>query len=436
MSQPIFRRYKEGDEEGIVNVMNSSFGTFKEFGLTAEIWKEYAKIDEGFKLENALVAELDGKIVGHVQLVERDLRLGSNTFVKNGGIANVCTLPEARGKGISTNLMKLAVRISKENGYPLSTLFTGYGGVAHRVYRSVGYADTYFSCYFKGSVEEMKALQEKTKSVSGVKIRTFKEGDEEKFLELYNISSRTYSGTAKRSLNYWKKKLTERSSTHAFFYDKFDPEEVVVAEEDGEVTGYAYLTFMGRKRKPNPENGYIREIVYKPGHYKALMKVANECVNRMLSENVKTLSFSVPLESSYLSLFNEFKMFVSEGIFMTYVTDLKLLFENLKNEFEERISSSICSLDEMNIEIKTIYGSIPIKIKSGEVKFELDKKEADVEVNYHEFTRIIFGLETFSGAVLNGKVKISGTTNVGRLVDVLDTMFPPRVFHIWSIDHW
>ncbi|MGB9895543.1 MAG: hypothetical protein ACPLN2_06545, partial [Thermoproteota archaeon] len=63
MSQVTFRRYSSGDEEGIVKVMNEAFSTFKNFGLTPEVWKSYAEIDEGFKLENALVAELEHKIV-------------------------------------------------------------------------------------------------------------------------------------------------------------------------------------------------------------------------------------------------------------------------------------------------------------------------------------------------------------------------------------
>ncbi|MBO3768697.1 MAG: GNAT family N-acetyltransferase, partial [Candidatus Brockarchaeota archaeon] len=316
MSQVVFRRYAPGDEEGIVKVMNEAFSTFKNFGLTPEVWKSYTEVDEGFKLENALVAELEHQIVGHVQLVERDLKIGEKTFIKNGGIANVCTLPEARGRGISTGLMKLAIEISKTNGYPMSTLFTGYGGVAHRVYRSVGYADTYFPPYFVGSVEEMKSVQERTKGVEGVKVREFKDGDEAELLDIYELSSSYYTGIVRRTEKYWRKKLTERSSTHSFFFEKFDPYEVIVAEEDGEITGYSYLTFWKRKEKPfrSAENGSIREVVFKPGHYKTFLKLVNESINRMLLEGVKTLDLSIPFDQDYLTVFDDLKVTARMGM--------------------------------------------------------------------------------------------------------------------------
>lgn len=440
MPQTIFRRYSPGDEEGIVKVMNEAFSTFKNFGLTPEIWKSYAKIDEGFKLENALVAELEHKIVGHVQLVERDLKVGVHTFVKNGGIANVCTLPEARGKGISTGLMKLAVEISKENGYPMSTLFTGYGGVAHRVYRNVGYADTYFPPYLVGSVEEMKLLQERTKEVEGVKIRELKDGDEEKLLDIYELSSMYYTGIVKRNEKYWRKKLTERSSTHSFFFEKFDPYEVIIAEEDGEVTGYSYLTFWKRKERPfQPvENGSIREIVFKPGHYRTFLKLVNESINRMLLEGVKTLNLSVPFDQDYLTLFDDFKVFVTEGIFMTNITNMNLLINSMKEEFEDRLSSDVEGVaSNVSFKLRTLYGSVPIKVKGGEVKIGEEKSnEVEVEINYHSFTRMIFGIETFSDIMTNKKAKVKGAENIQQIINTLDIMFPQMVWHIWPVDHW
>ena len=439
MSQVTFRRYSLGDEEGIVKVMNEAFSTFKNFGLTPEVWKSYAEIDEGFKLENALVAELEHKIVGHVQLVERDLKVGERTFVKNGGIANVCTLPKARGKGVSTGLMKLAVEISKENGYPMSTLFTGYGGVAHRVYRSVGYADTFFPPYLVGSVEEMKLLQDRTRDVEGVKIRDFKDDDEEKLLDVYELSSTYYTGVVRRTKKYWRKKLTERSSTHSFFFEKFDPDEVIVAEENGEVTGYSYLTFWKRKEKPfqSTENGSIREIVFKPGCYRTFLKLVNESINRMLSEGVKTLNLSIPFDRDYLTLFDDFKVFVTEGIFMTNITNMNLLIDSMEEEFNERLSSDIEGVtSNVSFNLKTLYGSVPIRIKGGEVQVKEESSEAEVEINYHSFTRMVFGIETFSEAITNKKARVKGVENIQQIVSTLDIMFPQMVWHIWPVDHW
>ncbi len=44
----------------------------------------YGKMDPGFKVENALVAEHEGKIVGHVQIVHRKVKLGDTLYVNMG----------------------------------------------------------------------------------------------------------------------------------------------------------------------------------------------------------------------------------------------------------------------------------------------------------------------------------------------------------------
>ena len=99
------------------------------------------RIRPGFKKENAFVAEDNGKIVGHVQVVERELYFGN--FVRAAGIANVCADPDYRNKGISTQLMTYVMeQVSKE--YPLAALDTGYGTSAHRIYPRVGFSPFHF----------------------------------------------------------------------------------------------------------------------------------------------------------------------------------------------------------------------------------------------------------------------------------------------------
>ncbi|MEM2305671.1 MAG: hypothetical protein QXK51_10035, partial [Candidatus Methanomethylicia archaeon] len=73
-----FRRYVSGDEKGIVDLLKICFRSFNSWGLSVEDWLDYCEDDDGFKLENALVAENGGKIVGHIQLMHRKIRINKS----------------------------------------------------------------------------------------------------------------------------------------------------------------------------------------------------------------------------------------------------------------------------------------------------------------------------------------------------------------------
>lgn len=98
----LFRRYRVGDEEEMVEVLGSCFDGFRDYGLRPGVWLEYDSRDHGFSKEKALVAEHNGRIVGHVQLVFMELKMGEGVFVVNGGVSNVCTHLEYRGRGVAT----------------------------------------------------------------------------------------------------------------------------------------------------------------------------------------------------------------------------------------------------------------------------------------------------------------------------------------------
>jgi len=89
----VFRRYREGDETGITGLLRTCFRTFRSWGIGPEDWLGFEESDYGFNRRNALVAEADGAIVGHVQVVHRRLHVGS-ALLDTCGIANVSTHPE------------------------------------------------------------------------------------------------------------------------------------------------------------------------------------------------------------------------------------------------------------------------------------------------------------------------------------------------------
>ena len=82
------------------------------------------------------VAVEDGEIVSAVQICKRTVPCGEYRLVM-GGIANVATLPEHRGKGYNTECMKRAIAVMEADAMDFSLLFTGINAY----YARLGYCD-------------------------------------------------------------------------------------------------------------------------------------------------------------------------------------------------------------------------------------------------------------------------------------------------------
>lgn len=433
----VFRKYRPGDEEGVASLLHSNFETFREYDINKEVWLGYGKIDGGFRPENALVAEYEGKIVGHVQIVHRRVKVGDNHYVDMGGIANVSTMPEMRRRGIGTTLLMNAIEHCVNEGIPLSGLFTSYGSIAHRMYKRVGYEDTFFCKALVGTVDEMKRVKDNCGEVEGVVIRHYEDGDEEKFLKTYLEWSRPYTGIVERNIEYWKRKLVERSAIHAFFYGDFDPEEVFIAVENGEVTGYAYVTLCKKKKVPfrPPETGVIRELVFKPGCLKSLISLVDAIMDFFISEDVKLCEVNSPLDETYLTVLKPLRQ-MPQGIFMTHIPLIYKLFEELKDEFENRLNLTPLVGGKTIIEFETPYGNIRLSVRGGEVSIADEEPSVKIFFDSNSFTRMIFGVETISELIAENMVRIHTTQYIGRIVSIVQSLFPRRIWFMSPIDHW
>lgn len=95
------------------------------FGLDEEFFRPLMECDPDRVLTQTQVA-LDGKkIVSAVQYFVRPTR-GLNGYLhKMGGIANVATLPEYRGQGLSSKLLEMSIKEMQDHGCDWSMLFTG-----------------------------------------------------------------------------------------------------------------------------------------------------------------------------------------------------------------------------------------------------------------------------------------------------------------------
>jgi len=429
----VYRVYRDGDEVGIVEVLRKCFSGFDRFKLDAETWLSY-KVDYGFKTDYSLVAEVDGKIVGHVQLILRRLKLGRD-YVNVGGIANVSTDPEYRGRGIATNLMRMATDLCRKEGIHLSALMTSYGYVAHRIYRRLGYADTYFAQRFVGEREEVERVIKEIGDVRGVVVREFEEEDLLMVMRLYNAFSEGYSGVAWRDADYWRNKIVNKRFGTTWIFDE-EGSEFLVVEKDGKVSGYSYFAIGSRcKRAPiGRERGVLIELV--AGDGRSLRALLVESLRRMLEANVKTFELYLPPYEPYRSLLRGFPLFVERGVYMSNVVNLRGLIEECVPSFNQFLEE--CDR-EFNIRmgLRSRYGDVVLVIKGNEVIVEDGKADVVFEINYHTFTRMVHFIEDVVKAFLDGRINVvKSMVSLREALQCLEILFPRMRFFIWSVDHW
>lgn len=114
----IFRVADEGELEALIELWMASHRPAR-----SAFTCEYSSFPP--ERRTTFVAEQGGAIVSSVQLFGIPVRDEGNDPIMVGGIANVTTAPEYRGRGLASHLLKAAIAEMETQGYAWSFLYTG-----------------------------------------------------------------------------------------------------------------------------------------------------------------------------------------------------------------------------------------------------------------------------------------------------------------------
>lgn len=168
-----------------------------------------------------------GKVEAGLTLIEMGQYFGGER-VPMAGVAAVGVLPEARGSGVATELMRAAVRELRELGRPLSALYPA----TQPLYRRAGYELAGSRLLVRA---EPGALSVRERELE---LRPVEESDLERVTALYEEHARTRPGYLSRGPYVWSRVRTTAGG----------PAEGYLVERDGELAGYLYLVRV--KRQP------------------------------------------------------------------------------------------------------------------------------------------------------------------------------------------
>ena len=110
------RQEIKNDQSEVFHVIESAFKEAEFVDNTEQFLVERLRMSDAFIPELSMVAEIGGKIVGHILLTKLKIKNKSTEF-DSLALAPVSVLPEFQGKGIGGKLIMEAHKKAKELGH-------------------------------------------------------------------------------------------------------------------------------------------------------------------------------------------------------------------------------------------------------------------------------------------------------------------------------
>jgi GNAT superfamily N-acetyltransferase len=256
------RAIRESEYEECLDLWEKVFGDGRAY------FERYFTGDPDFQPEYTRCCFAGGRMIAAAQICRRVVACGEFTLTM-GGIANVATLKEHRGKGYNTACLRDALRIMEADAMDFSLLFTGI----HGFYARLGW-ETVALSYLSGDIREKFSP-----TLSDIAVRPNEAQDDEAIRGLYAQFNRTRPIAARRSGPYWRGWIG--------WHDGKAPGEARVAERGGSVVGYS----LSRLREDRLE---IFEAGAADGEKEAIGALLEEAAADALRNGVRRILFYLP----------------------------------------------------------------------------------------------------------------------------------------------
>jgi predicted acetyltransferase len=331
-----------------------------------DYFKRYFYGDQWFKPEYTRMVEDDGKLVSCVHICKREIRYGISTLTM-GGIANVATPQEYRGKGYSSAAMKDSVDIMAADGLDFSMLFTGI----NEFYERVGFATVEYYTSVAKPKDEIRDLG------LPYSVRPYRDTDADCIVNVYNKFNADVILTMVRTADYWTGFATNPESTS---YD------IWVAEGPVGIVGYLAGRGYGKSYT-------IAEICCLEGHELSLRALAQEVLKKASEQKIGEFVYRLPDKPAIEAAINEIAIPAEPKPFnymMLRTLNLRPMFEKMLPELIQR-SKNVKGAGQVTI--ITDYGQITLDIAPGKVVLVDQPAEMSIRLTERMLFDLVFGYQ-------------------------------------------
>ncbi|HEV3163423.1 MAG TPA: GNAT family N-acetyltransferase, partial [Isosphaeraceae bacterium] len=236
--------------------------------------------DPSYRPDQRLLVKVEGRVVSHVHLTERQVRYGSVTLPMNG-VMWVGTLPEYRGLGFAQNLMRLADGRAREKGVVLQALTTGMP----QFYRPLGWGVCGRHNLGQTLSRNLPPTGDGPVEVRGGvwQVRPWRQVELNDLMALYERQYGHTTGSVVRSEDYWRWMIGRRYA-HVIW----------VACQGETVRGYAFV-----------KDHRILEIATDPENPHALRLLLGRVRAEALERAYPEVTVHAPADSPVLEVFRQ-----------------------------------------------------------------------------------------------------------------------------------
>lgn len=309
--------------------------------------------DPAYRPEQRLLAKVDGRIVAHGHLTEREIRFGCAILPING-VMWVGTLPEFRGLGFAQNLLRLADERSRATGHVLQALTTGMP----QFYRPLGWGVCGRATYAQALSRNLPQVTDGViEGKSGFwHVRPWRQVELSDLMSLYELQYAQTTGAVIRSEEYWRW-LIGRRYAHVIW----------VACQGETVRGYAFV-----------KDHKILEIASDPAHPQALRALLGRVRAEALERAYPQVTVHAPSDHPVIEAFlgcggRLFDQDTNEGaVSMYHIPDAGRFLTAILPELNNRATAAGCPLP-LELGITTEDHRWLIHIQGNQSRIEPDK---------------------------------------------------------------
>lgn len=330
----------------------------------------YQKKDPYYKPEFSRIIKVGEKIVSHVSVVEKHMRIG-HAVVKIGGIADVFTHPDYRNQNFTRILMEDALKYMEKSKFPISMLY----GIMN-FYHKFGYIESILNPVLNVPIKNLSSIYSE-----GI-VRPFKESDIPFLNKLYNMAFKGKNFSVERIEKLW------------FKIPAPDTGFIVPNAKDEPI---AYV-FTSAPPKPKSQTFYIKEVVaFDQNSAAAIVAFLREQAQALfineLEIHQRPDTYFIKYLMDFGGNFTTKIPYEGMGQGMLRILLIKELFEDIKDELSRRVLLRCDAPKKDQITFKTDIGEVTLEKNEEGIKIakKSGKKAEIIETPQNALIRLISG---------------------------------------------
>jgi len=255
------------------------------------------------------------------------------------------------------------------------------------------------------------------------KVRKARKEDKEQMLQLYNSFTKSYVGSASRTLK-----------SFARMFRRKDAVNYVALDRQNRIVGYVHAVLEKRNR-----TGEFRDIIVDPKHdFKQIANLLVEKVNSAFAEKKAAALVAGSLRNpTYEKIFPKlgFMELESKGVFMYAILDAQKLLNELGPIFANHLDQAEGwnGLAQIQCDEHSLFLE---KTAKGVQQVVWTNRPADFKVKLSgtTLTKLIFGLADPVECYRDRQLEVESTVDKTQTVQLLEQLFPTRQF--LTLDFW